>query len=144
MDPQKSLSEQSIVYASNAVENCKPKLSFTTNMAGRAWRCIALIADALNMVQKRRFIVWPKILYRMWNLIILLKWKRAKRNYQLNVAKICEVLGWCFRKLELLDEKGLIKNKAFAILTMKHKFHSQKLDKMREECLSTSRSSSLS
>lgn len=37
--------------------------------------------------------------------------EEGERNYQLNVAKICEVLGWCFRKLELLDEKGLIKNK---------------------------------
>ena len=34
----------------------------------------------------------------------------GERNYQLNVAKICEVLGWCFRKLELIDEHGIKKN----------------------------------
>ena len=36
--------------------------------------------------------------------------EEGERNYQLNVAKICEVLGWCFRKLELIDEHGIKKN----------------------------------
>lgn len=35
--------------------------------------------------------------------------EEGERNYQLNVAKICEVLGWCFRKLGVIDEDGVIK-----------------------------------
>lgn len=37
--------------------------------------------------------------------------EEGKRNYQLNIAKICEVLGWCFRKLEIINDNGLIKDK---------------------------------
>ena len=42
--------------------------------------------------------------------IYFVEMEEGERNYQLNVAKICEVLGWCFRKLELIDEHGIKKN----------------------------------
>lgn len=32
-------------------------------------------------------------------------------SFQLNVAKVCEILSWQFRKLGLLDSKGLHKDK---------------------------------
>lgn len=37
--------------------------------------------------------------------------EEGERNFQLNIAKICEVLGWCLRKLEVMDDDGVIKDK---------------------------------
>ncbi|MEE0435707.1 MAG: hypothetical protein UDB11_09970 [Peptococcaceae bacterium] len=33
-----------------------------------------------------------------------------KRHFQLNVSKVCEVLSWAFRQLEILDSKGIHKD----------------------------------
>lgn len=34
--------------------------------------------------------------------------EQGERNFQLNIAKVCEVLGWCFRKLGVVDGDGIV------------------------------------
>ncbi|WP_283171559.1 hypothetical protein [Curtanaerobium respiraculi] len=35
--------------------------------------------------------------------------EEGERNFQMNVAKVSEMLGWCLRKLEVLDSEGVRK-----------------------------------
>ena len=33
--------------------------------------------------------------------------EEGTRNYQLNIAKVCEILGWSLRKTKMIDEYGV-------------------------------------
>lgn len=43
--------------------------------------------------------------------------EEGKRSFELNVAKVCEILSWTLRKLDVTDENGIKDN---AVCSFKH------------------------
>lgn len=69
-----------------------------------------------NRCQKIEFGTEPEI-YRLAKDFVynvefdyFVEMEQDERNLMLNIAKVCEILSWNFRKLEILDASGLKKD----------------------------------